>query len=259
MKAQARIPLVIAAVVVYGSSMGQDPAAGDASNGRWSIGARVTPGIGHRSLIAAEDNSTTRTIIDLRNDLEDPRFSPSAAVIAAFERSPHWAIEAGIGYSLLGYETRINTDDLTFGDMIDPRRGFVYGTDEGPLPERFIFRDDFHYLDLSLRAVWMLGHGRWRWISGLGVTTGFLLQAGTTLIKDYGSDGRERSTEEAVDDFEPFGLFPEVSTGASWSLNDRLELRAEPRFKYGLCRLIDAPITGHLWSAGIGFGCMFRL
>jgi hypothetical protein len=154
----------------------------------------------------------------------------------------------------MGYQ--LNMDALTFGDMIDPNRGFIYQTNDVPLRA---IRYSFHYAELPLRVVFHCGKGRLRWNSAAGLTTSYLLKSTSTMITVDADGSTDRSTSESSYDYNTIGLFPTFSTGVSYALSDRIELRIEPQARYGVLPIIDAQITAHLWSAGIGFGVMCRL
>ncbi len=154
----------------------------------------------------------------------------------------------------MGYQ--LNIEALTFGDMIDPNRGFIYQTNT--ISIRAI-RYSFHYLELPLRLVLHCGKGRLRSITGAGLTTSYLLKSTTTSVMGNADGSTDRTTSKSSTDYNPVGLFPTLSSGVSYALNDHLELRLEPQARFGVLRLIDAPVTGHLWSAGVGFSAMVRL
>jgi Outer membrane protein beta-barrel domain len=209
-----------------------------------------------RTLTTNDQSAVAPLILDYRNNIEEPRFAYGANITCGYAISPRFAIEGGLGYSVLGYQSRYG--NLVFGDQIDPDRGFIYTTnDEGIIGATV--RYHFQYAELPLRGLLTLGTGRLRSITGLGLTTSFLMKSSSTLILEHLDGSSDRKVGEDIDTYQTVGLFPTVSTGVSYALNDRLELRFEPQARYGLSRIIDAPITAHLWSIGVGFGCMVRI
>lgn len=220
----------------------------------WRLGMGVSPGIAYRGLVSTEDAGLWDHFITSRNDYEEPRFAYGCSLFCALDLSDRFSVEGGLGYSLMGYQ--LNMDELNFGDMIDPNRGFIFQTNDNRLRA---LRYSFHYLELPVRVVFHCGKGRMRWISSAGLTTSYLLKSTTTSVLQYADGSTERNTSESGYDYNTIGLFPTFSTGVSYALNDRMELRLEPQARYGVLRIIDAPITAHLWSAGVGFSAMWRL
>ncbi len=46
----------------------------------------------------------------------------------AYRLSERFSLEAGLGYARFGYAYSVDASELTFRDVIDPRRGFVYNS-----------------------------------------------------------------------------------------------------------------------------------
>ena len=220
----------------------------------WRLGVSALPGIAFRRLVPTQGNDLWSNYIAGRNSYEEPRFAYGGRLICALDLSSRFSMEGGLGYSLMGYQ--LNMDALTYGDMIDPNRGFIYQINYiNPIAIRY----SFHYLELPLRLVLHCGKGRLRSITGAGLTTGYLLKSTTTSVMGNADGSIDRNTSESSTDHNTIGLFPTLSSGVSYTLNDQLELRLETQACYGVLRLIDAPVTAHVWSAGVGFSAMWRL
>lgn len=213
------------------------------------FGMNLLPAMAYRELVQTEKNTTTESIIAFRNGYEIPRFAYGANLVCALDLSDRFSVEAGIGYSLMGYQ--LDMDGLVFGDAIDPNRGFIYETNAAPTAIRY----SIEYLEVPLRLVMGCGKGRWRSITGIGLTTGYLLRSGHVLRYPDGSTDRSDTTSE--DDYRSINLFPTLSTGAAYKLNDHIELRLEASGRYGVMDIVDAPISAQLWSAGLGCGVMW--
>jgi hypothetical protein len=50
-----------------------------------------------------------------------------------------------------------------------------------------------------------------------------------------------------------------VSAGVDYKLNNKMHLLAEPTFRYGIIKTKDAPVTEHLWNAGLNVGFYYSL
>ncbi len=232
--------LVLICVCLSLSTIAQDSTT---HRSKWSIGLNVAPTLAYRDLKLVDGSVFPASLVDARNDLEDPRFGGSIAIMAAFSFNEHFAIEAGIGYTLHGWQ--LDLDELNFGDPIDPRRGFVYATEDLVINS---IRQEFHYLDFPIRGTITFGKGRWRSVSSIGGSLNILQRAANvSVIND-----ERRSTE--LDYYEDLNFTVMASTGIAFVPKGRSEFRLEPTFRYALLPIIDAPITGYLWSAGVNFG-----
>ncbi len=240
MKMLFRSALMIFFVLATADLVAQDSTT---VRSKWSIGMNVSPALAYRDLELVDGSVFPTNLVDARNDLEDPRFGGSIAIMAAYSFNERFAIEAGIGYTLHGWQ--LDLDELDFGDPIDPRRGFVYATEDLVINS---IRQEFHYLDFPIRGMITFGKGRLRSVSSIGGSLNILQRAANvSVIND-----ERRSTEQ--DYYEDLNFTVMASTGIAFKPEGRSEFRLEPTFRYALLPIIDAPITGYLWSAGVNFG-----
>ncbi len=225
---------------------------------RLHLGVEFGYGQAYRTLSTTDDSETSSAIVDSRNSRETTRAAFSGSLFLGYALSDRWVIEAGLGCTRLGYQSKIDGDDLSYGDMIDPRRGFIYSTNDIP-PASIRLIDDFYYVEVPLRLRMNLGKGRFRSTTAVGMAPAYLIAANSRSVFTYADGDKEATNYDDTDQFLRFDLFATISTGVSYRLKERLEFRLEPMFRYGLLRITDTPVTGHLWSAGIGMGCTVRL
>lgn len=211
----------------------------------------LLPATAYRELVQTEKNATTESIIPFRNGIEEPRFAYGANIVCALDLSKRFSVEGGIGYSLMGYQ--IDFGKVTYGDMIDPNRGFIYQTNDVPTA----VRSSFEFIEVPLRLLMRCGQGRLSSITGAGFTIGYLLHGGPTNVLVHTDGTKDRSLYSGTDDYRTINLFPTLSTGGAYTLSDHFELRLEASGRYGVSRIVNAPITAHLWSTGIGCGVMW--
>lgn len=166
-------------------------------------------------------------------------------------------LEARLGYAQLGWQQQIHMEGLTFGDMIDPRNGSIYVTDDLAIPERITIVEVFHYVDFRLGASLTLGRGHWRSISALGVAPALLIAARTHTRNEYSDGRRTHESREAMGPYRDLNLFPYFSTGLAFHPGGRWEWRLQPVVRYGALRIIDAPITAHMFSGTVDFSVRF--
>ena len=108
------------------------------------------------------------------------------------------------------------------------------------------------------RANATIGQGKVRFIGSLGIITGLLLQE-TQVDWLYYPDHTERDAFNTEIDYNKLQLSPAASAGIDCRLGGRVNLRVEPVVRYGMLDIIDTPVTGRLYSAGLLLGCYWRL
>lgn len=227
-------------------------------NGRWSIGASAWSGAAYRILLNTDGSELAERIIAGRDDREHADLAIGGGFHAAYRLSDRFSLEAGVAYARFGYAHSVNLSDLTFGDPIDPRRGFIYNTGD-VLPERWRFVDRFHYLEIPIGVVMEVGQGRWRSSTTLGVAPAFLLAAQGVTVSNYpnGQDDRERF--DLTGDYASFNLIPYFSTGVSMHPGGRWHWSLRPTFRYGALKLIDTPVSARMYSLTLDLGVQFTL
>jgi hypothetical protein len=50
-----------------------------------------------------------------------------------------------------------------------------------------------------------------------------------------------------------------MSAGVDYRINEKMNLRIEPTFRYGVLKIIDMPVTGYLYSGGINVAYYYGL
>lgn len=209
---------------------------------RFNIGIQASPDLAYRSLELVDRNPASEVIIEALSTLHTPRLGFTASLVAGYELSEKWSVEGGVGYALHGWSWDLS--QFSFGDQIEPRRGYIYNTGDvlGSISQ------EFHYLNVPVRATLTLGKGRLRSISSVGASMSFLLLANSKTLLN----GQRNVVEQ--DDYNALNFFPMISSGLTYAMGERGALRMEPTFRYGVLKLRDGPIGERLWSAGLQLG-----
>lgn len=224
----------------------------------WSLGLNAGAGLGYRTLYTTQSSFITEAIKLERDSREDPRVAVAASFRAARQFSKRFGFEAGLGYHQAGWQYGSDLSELTFGDLIDPRRGFIYATDtEVPVEATFI--DIFHYIEVPLAFTVTLGRGKLRSVSAVGIAPSFLITANAVADYIYGDGRSERSRYETAGNYNTFNMVPFFSTGLAIRAGSRWELRLQPTVRYGLFDIIDAPITARIYSGTLEAGVRLAL
>lgn len=251
----SRITVLLSLALMAGSALAQmRPRAQEP----WTIGFRAGAGMGYRTLSANLSNLENELIIGLRNEREVPKLALTTVVNMGKQLGKRIGVEMGVGYHHLGWVHRVDLEDLSFGDIIDPRRGFIYATD-GAVPSKVTFKDSFHYVELPIGLTVRVGKGRLRSVSAVGMAPSILIAARGHTINEYADGTKEETRYEKVEDFKGFNAFAYLSTGLSLRTGDRFEWRLQPTLRYGLVDILDAPITATLYSGTLDLGFRYVL
>lgn len=156
------------------------------------------------------------------------------------------SIESGLLLSNKGYKN--NFSGLTFGDMIDPRRGFIYNTQNTPRKVEYIY--SYYYLDIPIKAAFTFGQRKIHFFAAAGITPNILIKTTEKSIITYQNGDTDNDSHDALFNYNRFNLSPTVSVGLS-KITAKSILKIEPYFSYGILKIIDALTTAYLWNCGI--------
>jgi hypothetical protein len=228
-------------------------------NKRVYIGANFSPDYCFRTLLNNDGSSFSASIIDSYNKLDKPKFGYTSGVNVGYTLTKHISLEAGIQYSNKGFQTT-NLYALTFGDMIDRRRGFVYNTNLSSsflTSGKIVYR--YNYLDVPLKVNFVFGKKKLHLISSVGLTTNFLIRSTTSFV---GADSTGKSIKNSsitTNAYNRVNLSPMVSCGIEYMITAKMFFRIEPTFRFGILKLSDTPVTQYLWNAGLNVSYYFKI
>jgi len=253
--------LIIAALLLSLTSFAQDTLKAHASSeyNRLLIGINFSPDYCYRNLINDNGSEMSSYIIDGRNNREEYKIGYTTGLNVAYNISKNLGFELGVQYSNKGYSFTIDWSNLTFGDMIDPRYGFVYPTQNTPIPSNVKTLYNYIYLDIPLRALYRFGKKKIQFITGIGITTNILLKATQINVYEYDDGDTERKTKDAPYDFNSVNFSPMVSIGIDYQISHKFNLRAEPTIRYGLMSITNSSIKEYLWNGGFNISCFYAL
>ena len=191
------------------------------------------------------------------NDLETFKIGYTAGLNVCFKVTNKFSVEAGLQYSNKGYSFKMQ--ELVYGDMIDPRYGFIYLTNGPTGPTKLKFVYNYHYFDIPIRAILCFGNKKLKLITSAGITTNLLVNATTTSISTYEDGNIVRKTSDQAYNYKTLNLSPSISAGIIYSINDKIHLQAEPTLRYGILKIIDSPVTAYLWNSGLNISIYYAV
>lgn len=218
---------------------------------RFLIAPNVSVNYCYRTLVKNSESYEANILTQFKNSSEVPKPAMNMGISACYTISRHVGIEAGVQYANRGYQTTMMP--FNFADGFDP------GNQTVATSGKFVY--GYHYLDIPVKANFTFGQKRVRLAAGVGlVSSVFILETNTAV--DQNSDGsvdrhadsrNNRGADTALlGRINGFNWSPLLSAGVDIRIDDRMSLRIEPTFYYGLKTIIsNTPVDEYLWSGGI--------
>lgn len=209
------------------------------------IGLAFSPDYCFRSLNNNDLSGSSNAVINERNEIETPRIGCTAGIVLGYRFKKPLMLETGVRYSLQGYQTKEISLTTLNGN----------GTFESAGSVRFTY--NYNYIEIPLKASFLFGKKKIHFIAGGGLAAGIFLYE--RQLTERISPERKISKDSPNYIYNPFNLYVIASAGLDIQLGKRFSLNIQPNFKYGLLQIIDQPVSGHLWSAGLNAGLNFNL
>lgn len=209
------------------------------------IGFNFSPDYSYRTLKNRAGAPSNDLVIKNRNDIEVAKFGYATGINICFNFSQLIGFEAGLQFSNKGYQTQ--TLEIFFF------------APEPNLPTKVKFVHSYQYIGIPLKAKFSLTKGKLGVFSSVGFTTNFLLNVKSKAIIEYSNGKTEKNSQSLKNDFNKVDISPLIGIGIDYRLNRKMHLLAEPTFRYGLIKTIDAPISEKLWSAGLNIGFYYAV
>lgn len=210
---------------------------------RLSIGLTFSPDYSYRALKNNGGDDNTDLVISNRNKLETGKLGYTGGIAINLCCSGQIGFETGLAYSNKGY--RMKERELTYPQP-DPL-----------LPVREKTTYNFRYIDIPVKISDRLGKGNLVFVAGAGLVMNFLVNENEEINFYYQDGSSRKDRRSSMAEVKKFNLSPMISFGIEYKLSDKLYLKAEPVFRYGILKTIDQPVAEHLWNAGLGIGCYY--
>ncbi len=201
---------------------------------QWQFGYSFSGDYCYRKLY--DTNGALGSIVDERNKDEAPKYSYTTGVNALYNFNDQIALGFGFLYSNKGYKMEI--DNLTFSS----------GEQTEIVKLKTLY--NMQYFDVPVNINLSFGSKKIRFVGAAGIVANFFIgETDRTVL--YFQDHREYFTNSPGYDFKKVNLTATVSAGISYQMNKLTTLRLEPTFRYGLTRILDAPISATIFGAGL--------
>jgi hypothetical protein len=206
--------------------------------------------------LKSDGSSEADMIMKSRNDFEIPKLGYSAGINVNYKLNEKFGIEGGLQFSNKGYKR--GTQNLTYGDLIDPRNGYTYQV-SAAYPSQASIAYAYYNLDIPVKVNYTLGKRKLRFIAGAGLTTNVFVSRNSKMVLTYSDSHTTTSQASYKSGYNKVNLSPTVSAGIDCQMKNGNHFRFEPTLRYGLIPVMDAPISEYLWTTGLNLSYYFGI
>lgn len=212
---------------------------------RFAFGLNYSPDYSYRILVPEPQ---VKLIADLRDSTETPKYGFTTGLNLLFRINKRFTLETGFQYSNKG---EMNDGNIVLIDDIDATKP--------PLnAPRITAIFSYNYLDIPIKANYYLINKKFKLFLSGGISNNLFISSENKFLFKY-PDGSILTTKGEGPKLFPVNFTLLAGFGAEHQLNKRFSLRLEPIYRRSITSIIDAPIKGYLYSAGMNFGLYFSL
>lgn len=228
------------------AAIAQEAPAGHQSDkpSRWHIGLNVSPQINYRMLRATSGDEVSKQITESRNEMDIPRIQYTAGVQLGYQLCKHITLNSGLQYGNWGGQTKFR--DLTFGSP------------NPTLPNKARTATNMQYLAVPLTANVTFGHQRLKFTAGAGFSVNYLFSDKEIMILKF-ADGHTDRRSNTPDYYNKWNIAPQISAGVDYAFNNKVHLKLEPIFRFGMMKTVDAPVKENLYNYGLNIAAYWKI
>ena len=199
-------------------------------------------------------DSSLNAVFNDRQKHEDPMMGYSVGLSLRKQRSLHWILEAGLRYTIRGYQYR--SADKTFGPAIDTN--YVTVTNVTQALDEILIRHQYRYVEVPLRLHYQFTENRLRYHVAAGIALGLPLGVTVSTRYKFSNGEREVKRNQFPDQELKISITPILSAGMEFYYSHRLRFYLDPTYQFALNDAAATTIRERLNSAGLQFGVIYR-
>jgi hypothetical protein len=212
--------------------------------GKIAVGIILSPDYCYRIL---KTTPPTQFVVDSRNSFEVPKIGFTAGLSLTYRLNKRMELESGIQYSDKGEQTN--------------KMPVVFGTGQSTNADPYDVRFNYHYeyLDVPLKFNYYLLLRKFKLYVSAGMVANIFLTQRNVLIFDYPDGHTTTQSSSNRQGLSAVNLSAMAGFGVRYDLGNRLHIRLEPVYRNSIVSIIDAPVKGYLYSAGLIAGIYLRI
>lgn len=210
------------------------------SQGCIGIGLGMSVDYNYRTLYNEAGTMEMDLIKGVRDDIEVGLIGYTAGFVVSCELNSRLEVITGLHYSLKGMQTPKRRARFGFDPQTQVDEGYDY---------HFEYRMSYAELPLELRHYFT--REELSFYGQLGIATSVFIEERYWLKKDYDDEGRKISRYTTQYDYKRINLSPTLGVGVRLMLGDWIELSFGPKVRYGVTKIIEAPLSATLWNIGM--------
>lgn len=213
---------------------------------RFQFGISFSPDLQYRWLRVKEETGYTSQIVEIRNEMEQPKFGITTGLNVKYVFNNRWSLQSGIIYSNNGYKTK--------------KTEAIWPEPDPSLATHIRSKYDIHYVNVPFIVNYAIGKGKMKLLINSGLVLNTFIQENFKGWLYYSDDTKETFTSKTNSGYRRFMFSGLIGAGVQYEPNKKSEFRIMPTFRCGLPSISkNTPISGNLWSLGIDFSCFFKL
>lgn len=214
--------------------------ATDTTKTRKAIGFSFSPDYCYRVL----QSSSNPTLVDQRNSMEIPGFGFTSGLNMSIILNKRFTFEIGFLYASKGEKTE--------------KMNLIFITPEPSAPLNISYIRHYIYLDMPLRVNYQIIRGKLGFFVSAGVSPNLFLTQKRVSVMEYTDGHTSREKSSVNEGFSRINFALTAGLGLNYNISPKLYLKIAPTFRRSITSVIDAPIKGYFYSAGIDIGIYFR-
>jgi hypothetical protein len=211
------------------------------------IGINFSPDYSYRYITKNDNNISTEQWTNIKN-IEDSIYKPTLGYTTGlnfyYQINKLISIETGIQYSRKGYKTIPMQTVYSFNYPPAIATNYIY----------------YSYFDFPLRANFTFLKSKLQILASVGAVLNYLHQVSSKSVPETSTLTFQKQTHISEYPYNKINISPSISLGIKYNVNDRINLRVEPTFRYGLINTDDNSYKyTHLWNAGLNISLNYGL
>jgi hypothetical protein len=177
--------------------------------------------------------------------ISKPKFGYTTGLGLIYNLNKTVGFEIGLQFSDKGYQTEPCTYLIMDNVNIFPStRQYIHST---------------YYIDIPFKTNFTFGKKNIRFITSAGFAANFFIAENINVMDTYADGSKKLISQSTNHDNKNINLSPMVSFGIDWKITDKMNLKVEPTFKYGIINIIDNANHNYLWNYGVNVGFYYSM